>query len=301
MTSIDELTAEALAQESWDMRLERDAARIERDAAQAEAAKLRGELDRQALDLEFAKANVEEEHEISRAVAGSHATWVGRAGRWKHIARRFARRARNHKFNYGEAVKEIQRLTAELAASRTRDAQQIRQGVAADGAATREDVPTGDGSEGCERSAPEPASKTRPVLESIGVSTSAAPLGESPHARIARSVLDQPMPWAMWPKLAAVFAERPRINVYWQQLADFVAWTAIQAIQADPDIIATEGSRTRDAAMPGFDARKLADELFDDVLLVAVDEIGRCDAAAAIQRAFDAGCDLMLAAPGEGQ
>lgn len=45
------------------------------------------------------------------------------------------------------------------------------------------------------------------------------------------------------------------------------------------------------AATPGqrYDARAEADRLFDDVLLVAADEIGRRDAAAALRRAHDAG------------
>lgn len=60
------------------------------------------------------------------------------------------------------------------------------------------------------------------------IEAEAAPEGaEAPREAVVeaakRSILDAPYDWARWPKLAAVFAERPRVNVYWVELADFIA------------------------------------------------------------------------------
>jgi hypothetical protein len=59
----------------------------------------------------------------------------------------------------------------------------------------------------------------------------------------ARFVLTTAFDWKRWPKLAGIFEHRPRVNVYWTELADFIAFVAYGV------------------SVPGQQAQKAADAL----------------------------------------
>ena len=48
-----------------------------------------------------------------------------------------------------------------------------------------------------------------------------------------QTFLDAAYDWSKYPKLAAIFKDRPRVNVYWQELAALIAETHGKS-DADP-------------------------------------------------------------------
>ncbi len=58
-----------------------------------------------------------------------------------------------------------------------------------------------------------------------------------------RDFLGQAFDWSRWPKLAGIFQNRPRVNVYWQELADFVTSRPGYIVDASCDCCGGTGLR----------------------------------------------------------